>query len=171
MTMISLIIGGSGSGKSEYAEALCVKESGTRLYIATMEPFGKEGQEKIQRHRKLREGKGFETFECYTGLEKVELPFYDVILLECVSNLVANELYSKKGSRNPQKSIIDGVLILKERCNTLVIVSNNTGEDLQDYSDEMINYQKELGFTNQKLAFISNQVIEIHCGCPMIYKE
>ena len=35
-----------------------------------MMPFGKETEEKIARHRRLRAGKGFETIECYTDLKK-----------------------------------------------------------------------------------------------------
>ena len=61
--MLRLIIGGSASGKSEYAERLVCSLSGKRIYVATMEPFGEEGRERIARHRKLREGKGFVTAE------------------------------------------------------------------------------------------------------------
>ena len=72
--MFHLITGGSGSGKSEYAEQKLMeyashsKRNKKRYYIATMIPFGKETEEKIARHRKLRAGKGFETIECYTDL-------------------------------------------------------------------------------------------------------
>ena len=74
--MFHLITGGSGSGKSEYAEQKLMeyashsKRNKKRYYIATMIPFGKETEEKIARHRKLRAGKGFETIECYTDLKK-----------------------------------------------------------------------------------------------------
>ena len=61
--MLSLIIGGSASGKSEYAERLVCSLPGKRIYTATMEPFSEEGRERIARHRKLREGKGFVTVE------------------------------------------------------------------------------------------------------------
>ena len=74
--MFHLITGGSGSGKSEYAEQKLMeyashsKRNKKRYYIATMMPFGKETEEKIARHRRLRAGKGFETIECYTDLKK-----------------------------------------------------------------------------------------------------
>ena len=61
--MLRLIIGGSASGKSEYAERLVCSLPGKRIYAATMEPFGEEGRERIARHRKLREGRGFVTVE------------------------------------------------------------------------------------------------------------
>ena len=91
--MLTLVTGGSGSGKSAFAEdrVLSFGEA-KRIYIATMHPFDEESHKRIERHRKMRAGKGFETVECYTGLKKVRLPESDkdrVVLLECMSNLAA----------------------------------------------------------------------------------
>ena len=58
--MVILVTGGSGSGKSQYAEELITAAgNGLRYYVATMEAFGEEGQKKVERHRELRQGKGF----------------------------------------------------------------------------------------------------------------
>ena len=60
--MIHLVTGGSGSGKSAYAEQCILDFGGTRrVYIATMQPFGAEGQARIARHRKMRAAKKFST--------------------------------------------------------------------------------------------------------------
>ena len=75
--MIHLITGGSGSGKSVYAENWLIRQGGREacgkekpfLYIATMRPFGQESRQKIMRHRNQRAGKGFATLECYQDLE------------------------------------------------------------------------------------------------------
>ena len=60
--MLILVTGGSGSGKSEYAENTAVslaEEKGLPLYyIAAMRPFGEEGRRRVERHRRLRAGKG-----------------------------------------------------------------------------------------------------------------
>lgn len=56
---VTLVIGAAASGKSAYAESLCLGHDGPRVYLATMEPFGEEGARRIARHRALREGKGF----------------------------------------------------------------------------------------------------------------
>lgn len=60
--MITLITGGSGSGKSAYAEKYICHVSNEKgykekYYIATMQIFDDEGQRKIDRHRRLRAGK------------------------------------------------------------------------------------------------------------------
>ena len=55
---VTLVIGAAASGKSAYAESLCLGHDGPRVYLATMEPFGEEGARRIARHRALREGKG-----------------------------------------------------------------------------------------------------------------
>lgn len=101
--MLYLITGGSGSGKSEYAEKLAAdlhhrKKNGFLYYVATMYPAKDgESQRRIRRHRDMREGKGFETVECSSQLERIKAGSEDVLLLECMSNLLANEMYLFSG--------------------------------------------------------------------------
>ena len=70
--MLILVTGVSGSGKSEYAEKICcdLADGEKKYYIATMQPFGAEGQERIRRHHALRKGKGIETIEQYQHVNK-----------------------------------------------------------------------------------------------------
>ena len=57
--MLILITGTSGSGKSEYAEKICCELAGSakKYYIATMQPYGAEGTQRIRRHHALRQGR------------------------------------------------------------------------------------------------------------------
>ena len=96
--MMILLTGGSGCGKSSFAERLCMEMPLPRYYIAAMKPYGEGGMEKVERHRKMRAGKGFETFECYTEMEKLTLPACGTTLLECVCNLTANEMFDETGN-------------------------------------------------------------------------
>ncbi len=67
--MLAVVTGGSGSGKSAFAEETVLSFGpAKRIYIATMHPFDEESHKRMARHRKMRAGKGFETVECYTGL-------------------------------------------------------------------------------------------------------
>ena len=82
--MLTLVTGGSGSGKSAFAEDRVLSfGDAQRIYIATMHPFDEESHKRIERHQKMRAGKCFETVECYTGLKNVKLPAGCVVLLEC----------------------------------------------------------------------------------------
>ena len=69
--MITLVTGGSGSGKSAYAESLLSSCEGIRYYIATMQIYDAEGEKKVERHRKLRAGKGFLTIESPMNVGKI----------------------------------------------------------------------------------------------------
>jgi adenosylcobinamide kinase/adenosylcobinamide-phosphate guanylyltransferase len=93
--LFTLVIGGSASGKSDYAErhVLSLEGDGPRIYIATMEPFGEEAQARIARHHAMRRDRGFETIECYRNAGAVRLPENSNVLLEDLGNLAANELF------------------------------------------------------------------------------
>ncbi len=68
-----LVTGGASCGKSAYAEQLALHAAGLRYYLATMRPFGEEGQRRLLRHRRMRAGKGFITIESYSDLTEVVL--------------------------------------------------------------------------------------------------
>ena len=100
--MLHIVYGGSASGKSSYAEsfALSLQGDGRLLYIATMYPYkwnttelDPETMQRIERHRAMRADKGFDTVECYRHVEHIVAKRQDVLLLECMSNLLANEMY------------------------------------------------------------------------------
>ena len=51
--MLILVTGGSGSGKSAFAEqkAVSLAAGGELVYLATMQVYGEEGKKKVERHR------------------------------------------------------------------------------------------------------------------------
>ena len=174
--MFALIVGGSGSGKSEYAENLAVswaKTEGLPLYyVATMEPWGEEGQRRVLRHRKLREGKGFETIECYRNLKKLELPGHGIVLLECLSNLTANEMFGEEAAGERTVSeVIQGVRALRERCRHLAVVTNDIFCDGAAYDETTEQYRRCLGEINRELSQEADQVTEVVCGILLHQKE
>ncbi len=72
--MLYLVTGGSASGKSAYAESLLWQsEAKRRVYLATMRPWDEECVRRIERHRQMREGKGFSTAEVYGRIRGEEL--------------------------------------------------------------------------------------------------
>ena len=145
-----LITGGSGSGKSAYGEKR-ILEAGEmpRYYIATMEVFGEvfgeEGRKKVERHKKLRQGKGFITIESPkdVGREKVLEMFRPdgqkkAVLLECISNLTANEMFgssfgeeSEPGRRTEAlaEKICTDIEKIDKAAGFFAVITNEVGSD------------------------------------------
>ena len=163
-----MIIGGSGSGKSAFAEALLETMPGTKLYIATMEAFDDECRARIARHREMRRDKGFETLERYTDLAGAELPRDCSALLEDMPNLLANELFAPAG--HGTAAVIEGVCALLESCKNLVIVTNEVFSGGADYGEETLAFLRALAEINRVLAERADTVIEILCGMPNVLK-
>lgn len=179
--MLVLITGGSGSGKSSYAESYVMKlsENSKRYYIATMQVYGEEGRKKVERHRELRAVKGFFTIEQPVDVEQAMIKQHDseedaVALLECMSNLTANEMFSDEQPKTCEyvtDKILHGVERLRKGCRHLVIVSNNVFEDGIVYDETTMEYIRAMGKINQELARMADTVIEVVVGIPVIVKE
>ena len=168
--MTTLVTGGSKCGKSSLAEKLLDGFCGKKVYIATMQPFGEEALEAISRHRKMREQKGFGTIEKYTDIGKISLPANCAVLLECVGNLCANEMFSGDGMCYPDYKIISGIKRLSDFAAELVIVTNQVGSDGIDYAEGTAEYIRLLGEVNRRIAEFADKVIECVYGVPIVLK-
>lgn len=176
-----VVIGGSGSGKSAYAEKriseLNKDDRFQAYYLATMQVFGEEELQKIRKHKNMRRGKGFVTVEkprdIYDALQKIQ-PEKAAVLLECVSNLAANEMFYD-GYALPEdtvvEKVINGITILKENTDELVAVTNNIFEDGVHYDETSKAYIRALGRINRKLAEMADEVVEVVAGIPVILKS
>lgn len=171
--MIILITGGSGSGKSEYAENLALKlnVNDKLTYIATMYPYGEETLQKIERHKEMRKDKGFDTIECFYGLKELNEPIHSTVLLECMSNLLANELYMLEGAKaNAFDEIMEGTMKLARESHNLLIISNEVFGDSTDLDIEMTTYIALLGRINQEIAKMADVVCEVVYSIPILHK-
>ena len=134
-----------------------------------------ETMKKIERHRRLRAGKGFRTLEKYTDLSELEIPKNQGILLECISNLVANELYREDGTLNDLKEtkekVLAGVRRLSNSTTRLVIVTNEVNADINGYSEETEKYRECIGMVNQSLAELADIVTEVVYGIPVCIRK
>ena len=196
--MLYIVTGGSGSGKSEYAEQTAVqcrnRTGGTLWYLATMRIWDDEGRKRVERHRRMRAAKGFETIERYTGLETLELreTFEElnpagldaeqetdslkyresrrvaqkqVLLLECMSNLVLNEFYDEENGA--EERILQGIKHLQKQCGDLIIVTNEIFSDGVTYDPESERYIELLGRINRELGQMADSVTEVVYGIPL----
>lgn len=190
--MLHIVYGGSASGKSSYAEsfAMSLQGEGRLLYIATMYPYkwntteiDPETMQRIERHRAMRADKGFDTVECYRHVEHIVAKRQDVLLLECMSNLLANEMYlepdSNAGSDMAEtmspvsNKIVQALINLSTRVQDVVIVTNDVFSDggSLTYDESTREYVKNLAEINCALAREAATVTEVVCGIPVIVKE
>lgn len=193
--MITLVTGGSGSGKSAYAESLLSSCEGIKYYIATMQIYDAEGEKKVERHRKLRAGKRFLTIESPMNVGKIEFACAGEVeqaqyrqeaerkvqgssekksaLLECMSNLTANEMFTKDGMKSEEEiveKIVSEMQTLSQKLDNLVIVTNNVFEDGVIYDAGTMEYLKALGRINAALARLADRVAEVVVGIPVELK-
>ena len=174
--MMTLILGGSGSGKSAYAEDYLLRAAGDKkkYYIATMQVWDEEMQAKVDRHHMLRQGKGFTTIEQPTELEQAaaQMEPAGATLLECMSNLTANEMFSGKplDRQTVIAKILRGVDALRKQADPLVIVTNNVFEDGIVYDDSTMEYIEALGWINERLAAEADEIMEVTAGIPQRLK-
>lgn len=189
--MLTLVTGGSASGKSEYAENLATsKKSRPLIYVATMlNTNDDECLKRINHHKSLRAGKGFQTIECPLHLEELVLPNESCVLLECLSNLLANEIYHPNGRKAESlQAILSGISFIRQIATELIIISNEVFSSGEHQKDEIFGklsatqmqssgdalstnvYLPMLGQLNQVLASCSEQVVEVVCGIPIFHK-
>lgn len=171
--MFHVITGGSGSGKSAFAEGCILDFQGkNRIYIATMFPFDKESHARIARHREMRKEKQFSTIECYTNLSALEIPEDADVLLECMSNLTANEMYQEDGAKEQTvEAILKGIRHLNTQAANLVVVTNEVFSDGIDYDPETQKYISYLGKVNQEMGKMADKVTEVVYGIPVAIKS
>lgn len=181
--MMVLVIGGSGSGKSAYAEELACtlaeREDTAKYYLAAMQVFDQEDERRVARHRALRKGKGFLTIEQHVrieeALDKMETG-KKTVLLECISNLTANEMFSGTQTFNETRVrkteetvelIRQGIAQIRRETTHLIVVSNNVFEDGVIYDQSTTNYLYAMGKINRQLAAWADRAVEIVAGIPV----
>lgn len=168
--MLTLVTGGCACGKSEYAENLLAGIAGRKYYIATMHRSqDAETVQRINRHRKLREGKDFVAIERETDIGALSVLEADGILVECMSNLLANEMYCA-GRTDAVSFILNGVDRLRQKCNNIVMVTLETGMDGMVYDAFTNAYIANMGRLNAELAGRADSVVEVVYSIPVRLK-
>lgn len=166
--MFTLILGGAGSGKSALAEKLVQSLPGERVYLATMDAADEESRRRIRRHRVLRAGKGFQTVERSRNIAAAALPDHANVLLEDLSNLLANECFHPAGG-GVEKAARD-VLSLRDRAVHLTVVTNEVFLDGAAREAETVRYMQNLAALNRLFARKADLVVEVVCGLPNVLK-
>lgn len=173
--MFILVQGRNKSGKSVYAEGLTARlaqqAGGELVYLATMIPNGdgEEGAGCVARHRAQRAGYGFTTVEQPFRAADAHLPGDATVLLEDVSNLLANDLFAEGGTGGAADIVAD-VLALAARCQNLIAVSISGLEPGLEFDEPTNGYIRGLNAANEKLFEAADVVVEMRQREPHLLK-
>jgi len=182
MSKITLVTGGSRSGKSSFAESF-FKNTDDVLYIATAIVTDVEMEDRIKKHIDSRNSK-WTTFEGFFDLDKA-IEKYEMknILLDCVTIMTTNLMFKEKiDFDNISMEDVDGllndikiqfeklILKVKESNKNLIMVTNEVGLGLVPENKLSRVFRDIAGYVNQFLASQSDEVYLVCCGLPLKLK-
>lgn len=175
-----LIIGGSRSGKSDYAQSLAEQGSAERYYLATC-PRPSEGSDpemttRILAHQKLREGCRWQTIEeplHLAGLLKT-LPTQATILIDCLTLWISNLLLADESATLDEARITilaeELLAACRSRQGQVVIVSSEVGCGTVPEHALTRRYRDLAGRCNQVMAAGADRLTQVVCGIPIKIK-
>lgn len=179
-----LISGGVRSGKSSFAEKKALERAahvkGSLHYLATGVPSDVEMEKRIERHQKERDESLFlwKTWEQSTNIGALA-PFFkeqDVILLDCLTTLLNNELFLQESNLNEVllkqifHRILKGIKDIQKKCNQLIVVSNEVLYEPYSDNELVFTYYWMIGHLHQEVVKIANQAYLVEAGVPVLMK-
>ena len=181
-----LLLGGARSGKSAYGETLAAQLAGEApiTYIATATASDDEMRERIARHRASRPAHWLTIEEPLNPAAALRASATPVVLLDCVTLLVANLLLGGKpasdlSAENTMKSeaearidraITDLLDAWRTHPTSLILISNEVGMGLVPPYPLGRVYRDHLGRVNARLAAEAAIVLLMVAGLPVELK-
>lgn len=168
--MITFIIGGNKSGKTDHGLGLLEKAKGAKAMIVTARALDMGLRKRILRHRAGRDPM-IPVIETHTDLLQV-LPGvivrYDVVLLDSLDLWLFNCMDKFKS----------GVLLndfskalQKAKSRNLIIISTETGLGPLPGDRFTLSYVRELGALNRVAADVAHEVVLMAAGQPLTIKR
>lgn len=178
MGQITLITGGSRSGKSAFAQNLAEQQDGDRLFLATCPVTDDEMAARIRRHVEDRQLGGWTTVEEQIDIagQLIDSPDYEVILVDCLTLWVNNLMYrAYQENRKLSEDIItnetgDIVAAAGKHPGEIIFVTNEVGSGIVPENESARLYRDLVGRCNQTIAAASDRVYLVSCGIPVQIK-
>lgn len=179
MAEIILITGGSRSGKSAFAQKTAEALTGPRAYVATCPVIDREMEDRIQKHREARRGKGWETIEETLDLAGVirRAGGYRVLLVDCLTLWINNLLYEaeRRGESFTEEAAADHCRELIGTAaafpGTVIFVTNELGMGIIPENETARRFRDVAGRCNQEIATAAQTVTLVVSGIPLELKK
>lgn len=178
MAGITLITGGSRSGKSAFAQKIAEERPGSRLFLATCPVTDKEMEIRILRHIQDRQQGNWDTVEEPVDIagQLILATGYDTVLIDCLTLWINNLMYEA----SQLKTILDEdqvkestdrmVLAAKEHQGEVIMVTNEVGHGIVPENKTARHYRDLVGRCNQCVGLAAERVFLVSCGVPLQIK-
>ncbi|HEV7865632.1 MAG TPA: bifunctional adenosylcobinamide kinase/adenosylcobinamide-phosphate guanylyltransferase, partial [Acidimicrobiia bacterium] len=152
--MITLVLGGVRSGKSEVAERLAGPGPGTYLATGLIAPGDDDFADRVARHRTRRPA-AWATVEEPRAIAGVLARLHGVVLLDALGTWMANDL----------RADVDGLVeALVNRSGDTVVVSEEVGLGVHPVSEVGRLFADRLGEANRRVAEVADRCLLVVAG-------
>ncbi len=165
----ALVLGGTRSGKSRFAEGLAARSGLQKIYVATGAAFDAEMADRIAAHQRQR-GDGWQTIEEQFDLPGVlsrECRAGRVVLVDCLTLWLSNLTFAEKDVAAETAKLCEAVRALSSAC---ILVSNEVGMGIVPDNRLSRSFRDAQGRLNQDIAEACGQVIFVAAGLPLLIK-
>jgi len=168
------ITGGARSGKSRYSQKLAESMTDFPLLIATAYPTDEEMKRRIEMHKKDR-NENWETIEepldISLSIKNLDKNKHHVVVIDCLTVWLSNLfLFYNEDIEKIRSKTDEFIKTAKDLTFDFIMISNEVGMGIVPENKLARSFRDELGLFNQKLASISDEVILIVAGIPLIIK-
>lgn len=154
--MITLVLGGVRSGKSEVAEQLATSLGEVVTYVATGAAVDEGMADRIARHRARRPA-GWRTIEVAADLPAALLSFDGPALVDSLGTWLARD--------EDLRADVDGLVsALRARHGSTVLVSEEVGLGVHATTEVGRRFTDELGTLNRQVAAVADDVLLVVAG-------
>lgn len=155
--MLTLVLGGIRSGKSEHAEELARRSRGPVTYVATARPGGDDDFERrIERHR-ARRPSGWRTVEATSDLVAALASVEGTVLVDSLGTWVSDHA----------NFAVDGAALVQAlvgRAGETIVVSEEVGLSVHPPTASGRAFCDALGVLNQQVAAVADSVVLVVAG-------
>lgn len=173
MKQVMLVIGGCRSGKSryalQYADSLAAD---TKIFLATCQPEDDEMRLRVENHQKER-GQSWQAIEVPVDLPEAILEHSSVgtlILADCLTLWISNLMLADLEADAIEARVEALCAALEKTDATVVLVSNEVGTGIVPENRLARAYRDFVGWANQKVAAVAEQVVMTVAGIPVTLK-
>lgn len=167
---ITLVLGGTRSGKSSFAQSLAEESDRQLVYIATAEAFDEEMTDRIARHQNDR-GAEWQTVEESLDLAAAVAAYSDpktTILVDCLTIWLSNVMLANQDIAAALDALTH---TLANAPGLVILVSNEVGSGIVPESALGRQFRDQAGWMNQRIAAAADDVALITAGLPLWLKR